>query len=87
LYQKCLVQCFRTAHYRDILPGQSVEGKHKPANADRACSVTDRFRYRSGRIEQVSQYAKDVRSCLAVRHVGEGFRHPPKSRGDFAPPP
>jgi hypothetical protein len=45
LYQKYLVLCFRTTDYRYILPGQSVVGKYKPANGDRAGPVNDRFRY------------------------------------------
>ena len=54
---------FRTVNYRDILSGQHVMGKQHCRETAQRCPGIDRFRdisIRSGRLEQVREYADDV---------------------------
>ena len=53
---------FPNSHYRDILSGQHVVGKHNCVDGTEACPGTDLFRYsdRSGRVEQLGEHAQNV---------------------------
>ena len=60
VYHKYGRAMFPNSHYRDILSGQHVVGKHNCADGTEACPGTDLFRDRSIRVEHLSEHAKDV---------------------------
>jgi hypothetical protein len=63
VYHKYRSGIFPNSLYRAILSGRHVVGKHNRVDGTQACPGTDRFRdisIRSGRLEQVREYADDV---------------------------
>ena len=51
---------FPNSHYRNILSGQHVVGKHNCVDGTEACPGTDRFRDRLVRVEQLGEHAQNV---------------------------